>query len=82
MGTNKLIDKLTLVLESDAQMDERKRRDALKKLLKKLKAKQERLKDKLSSAPEEDKASIQKKIDLVKAHRTKGIETLKAMKDT
>lgn len=81
MGTNKLIRKLTLVLESDAQEDERKRRDALKKLLKKLKTKQERLKEKLSIAPEEDKVSIEKKLELVKAHRIKGIETLKSLKE-
>ena len=81
MGTNKLINKLTLVLESDEELDERKRRDALKKLLKKLKAKQERLKEKLSSTPEEDKESIQKKLDLVKAHRIKGIEAIKALKE-
>ena len=80
MGTNKLLNKLKEVLESDAETDERKRRDALKKLLKKLKFKQERLKEKLAVATGDEKIDLENKLELVKAHRTKGISVMRELK--
>ena len=82
MGTNSLIDRLKQVMDSDAEIDERNRRKALKKILKKLKVKQEHLKEKLADATGEERDRLSQKIDMVKAHRKKAISSMKAIKNS
>ena len=80
MGTNKLIEQLTLVLESSQESKGRKQCDALKKVLKKLKAKQKSLESKLGDASGQQKDKLAKKIKTVRAHRKKALKMLKDQK--
>jgi len=80
MTTSELLDKLKQALETVEESKGRNRRDALKKILKKLKAKQTHLEDKLDDASGETKSKLSKKIKLVRAHRKKAIKTLRDSK--
>ena len=80
MGTNKLIEQLTLVLESSQESKGRKHCDALKKVLKKLKSKQKSLESKLEGVSGEQKDKLTQKIKTVKAHRKKALKMLKEQK--
>lgn len=80
MGTNKLLDRLKVMLETNAETDQRKRHDALKKLLKKLKAKQKTLQAKYDDAEGGAQAKLAKKLKLVKAHRQKALKILRDKK--
>ena len=80
MTTSELLDKLKQVLESVEESKGRKRRDALKSILKKLKTKQTHLEAKLADASGDTKSKLDKKVKVVRAHRKKAIKTLRALK--
>ena len=80
MTTSELLDKLKQALESVEDSKGRKRRDALKKILKKLKVKQTHLEAKLADASGDGKIKLAKKVKLVRAHRKKAIKTLRGFK--
>ncbi|HEY9079885.1 iron-sulfur cluster co-chaperone HscB C-terminal domain-containing protein [Magnetovibrio sp.] len=80
MTTSELLKKLMHVLETVEESKGRKRRDALKKILKKLKTKQKHLEEKCEDASGETKSKLAQKIDVVRAHRKKAIKTLRDLK--
>lgn len=80
MTTSELLDKLKQALETVEDSKGRKRRDALKSILKKLKTKQSHLEAKLADASGDTKSKLSKKVKVVRAHRKKAIKTLRGLK--
>lgn len=79
MGRKKLLKKLAEFFDMDARAAEQKK-DEIKKLLKKLKAKEKELKNKLKKETDsEKKEKLIRKIDVVHSQRIKGIKMRKAL---
>lgn len=79
MKIKELLRKLNQVLETDERGKGREQHDALKKILKKLKAKQNHLSEKLKNATELDKPKLAKKLKTVRAHREKALRALRQL---
>ncbi|CCQ72620.1 hypothetical protein [Magnetospira sp. QH-2] len=78
MKTAKLIHRLGNILDLD---DTRKKKVALKKVLKKLKHKEVTLQEKLrQTKSDKDSADLKRQIKVSKAQRKKGIKTLRKLK--
>lgn len=77
MKTSKILDKLQDALGLNKK---KKRAEALKSVLKKLKKKEAKLKDALHSAKDDKaKASLKQKIATAHAQRKKGVKALRAL---
>lgn len=74
-----LLRALNQVLETDEQFKGRERRDALEKILRKLKTKQSRLQEKLKAASEGDTPKISRKLKTVNAHLEKAETALREL---
>ena len=82
MKRKKLLQKLGDFLDSDGRK-QRKHRDELKVLLKKLRQKEVELKEKMRVEKDERRLKrLGKEREIIKAQRTKGLKALKALKDS
>ena len=80
MGLNTLLDKLGDMLEPEASKKKNYRKK-LKTLLKDLKQKENKLKDKLEAAEDERKRNrLEKELEIVHTQRKKGIKVLEETK--
>ncbi|MEJ1296453.1 MAG: hypothetical protein RPU64_12575 [Candidatus Sedimenticola sp. (ex Thyasira tokunagai)] len=80
MKTTKLIEIANEYLDADKQK-QRKQRDSIKVILKKLKKKQDKLNAKLANEKSKDNCKkIQKNLNIVFAQRKKGLKILKSLK--
>ena len=82
MKRKKLLQKLGDFLDRDGRK-QRKHRDELKILLKKLRQKEVELKEKMRVEKDERRLKrLGKEREIIKAQRTKGLKALKALKDS
>lgn len=82
MKTRKLLEKLAHFMDKDrnAQTEELA---TIREVLKKLKKKEHKLREKLEANPgEEERAELQGKLDVVHAQRIKGLERVKEIRDS
>ncbi len=80
MGLNTLLDKLSDMLEPEASKKKNYRKK-LKTLLKDLKQKENKLKEKLEAAEDERKRNrLEKELEIVHTQRKKGIKVLEETK--
>ncbi|GAB6052369.1 hypothetical protein JCM17960_11890 [Magnetospira thiophila] len=78
MKVAKLVSKLNDVLDRDGK---KKKKEALKKVLKKMKDKEVALQKKLEHCDsDKDRSDIERQIKVSKAQRQKGIKALRALK--
>lgn len=81
MNKKKLLKKLQDFFDADQREKERRYKD-IKRILKKLKEKERKLKGKLIVCEETEKAvELQQELDIIYAQRTKGIKIIKAMNE-
>ena len=81
MKTPKLLKKVNEYLDSDKKR-QAEQKDSIKKVLKKLKKKQNHLKEKLKNEKDEKVAkSLKKELNIIFVQRKKGLKVLKSMKD-
>ncbi len=78
MKMKDLLGKVNKALEIADKGDGRKRRDALKKALKKLETKHKRLEERIDAASGAEKNKLTKKLKTVKKHQDKAKKALKA----
>ena len=79
MGKKKLLNKLQDFFNADQREKERHAKD-IKKILKKLKEKERKLKEKLDLSKDTDKAvALQQELDIIYAQRMKGVKIIKDM---
>ncbi|MDX1593562.1 MAG: hypothetical protein R3298_04885 [Gammaproteobacteria bacterium] len=77
MKTRKLLDKLMTYLDSDARQ-RKQERDEIKAVLKKLKRREKKLRNRLEEEDDDDKRrALEKEVDIVYAQRKKGVRLLK-----
>ena len=82
MKRKKLLKKLGDFLDRDGRK-QRKHRDELKMLLKKLRRKEVELKEKMRVESDERRLKrLGKEREIIKAQRTKGLKALKALKES
>lgn len=79
MKIKRLIEQLSELL-SEKGAARRKRRNALKKVLKRLKTRKTELVAKIDRAGGDEKKKLQKKLRLIQAQRKKGLKALKDIK--
>jgi predicted nucleic acid-binding Zn-ribbon protein len=82
MKTKKLLEKLASFMDKDrtAQSEELV---CIRAVLKKLKAKEHRLREKLEAAPDEDeRRELEGKLQVVHAQRQKGLERVREIRDS
>ena len=79
MKIKELLRKLNRVLETEERGKGRQQREALKKILHKLKAKRNRLNEKMKNATEQEKPKLSKKLKTVRAHREKALRALRQL---
>jgi len=80
MNINKLLDELRNYLDSERR-DQLAKYDSIKCVLKKLKKKENALKDELMNEHDDDASKqLQREIDVIFAQRKKGVELKKALK--
>ncbi|MBL4795578.1 MAG: hypothetical protein JKY24_08795 [Pseudomonadales bacterium] len=79
MKLKKVLQKLAQYLDAE-QRDQLNQYDSIKKVLKKLKTKRNRLMDKIELAEtDEERKRLQSKLDVVHAQRRKGVKLLKEL---
>lgn len=80
MKLKKALEKLSQFLDAD-QREQLAQYDSIKKVLKKLKEKRNRLKEKIKLADNvEERKKLQSKLDIVNAQRKKGVKLMKELK--
>ena len=81
MNINKLLDELRNYLDSERR-EQLAKYDSIKRVLKKLKKKENALKDELKNEHDEEASKqLQREIDVIFAQRKKGVELRKALKE-
>jgi Skp family chaperone for outer membrane proteins len=81
MGLKKLLSKLSDMLDPEVEL-RKKNRKKLKVILKELKTKENKLKEKLESTDDEHKRDrLQKELDLVHKQRMKGVNAMRGNGD-
>ena len=79
MKQKKLLDKLKTFFDADAR-ERNKQKSDIKDILKKLKKRERKLKEKLDAEKNTDKRKrFQQEIDVIYAQRTKGIKLIKEL---
>jgi|SaaInl8_120m_RNA_FD_contig_71_939121_length_358_multi_6_in_0_out_0_1 hypothetical protein len=78
MKMKELLGKVDQALETNEEGHGRKRRDALKKVLKKLETKHNRLEERIKAASGGEKRKLEKKLKTVKKHQEKATKALKS----
>jgi hypothetical protein len=82
MKTKTLLGKLADFMNKD-RVAQREELEHIREVLKKLKKKEQKLREKLeASADEEDRREIEGKLEVVHAQRTKGVERVKEIRDS
>jgi hypothetical protein len=82
MKTKKLLAKLAHFMDKDRNV-ETEELATIREVLKKLKTKEHKLREKLEADPgEEERAELQGKLDVVHAQRIKGLERVKEIRDS
>lgn len=80
MGKKKLLQKLQKFFDADQREKEQHSKD-IKRILKKLKEKERKLKEKMKAEDDMDKlAELQQELDIIYAQRMKGIKIVKEIK--
>jgi hypothetical protein len=82
MKTKTLLGKLADFMNKD-RAAQREELEHIREVLKKLKKKEQKLREKLeASADDEDRREIEGKLEVVHAQRTKGVERVKEIRDS
>lgn len=82
MKTRKLLEKLAHFMDTDRNV-QTEELATIREVLKKLKKKEHKLREKLEANPgEEERAELQGKLDVVHAQRIKGLERVKEIRDS
>jgi hypothetical protein len=82
MKTKTLLEKLANFLNKD-RAAQREELEHIREVLKKLKKKEQKLREKLDADPnDEERAEIMGKLDVVHAQRIKGVERVKEIRDS
>lgn len=81
MKTKKLLARLADFMNKD-RGTQREELEHIREVLKKLKKKEQRLREKLDADPdEEERRELEGKLEVVHAQRTKGLERVKALRE-
>ncbi|TVP90806.1 MAG: hypothetical protein EA347_02745 [Thioalkalivibrio sp.] len=82
MKTKKLLARLAQFMNKD-RATQREELEHIREVLKKLKKKEQRLREKLDSEPDdEERRELEGKLEVVHAQRTKGLERVKAIRNS
>ena len=81
MRLRRLLERIGEIVDAGRKRRRRKA-DSLKKLLRRLRKKQRRLEHELATArSRQDAKSLERKLDVVRAHRRKGLRVLRELRD-
>lgn len=82
MKLKKLVRKLSGYLDADRR-EQLEQYDSIKKVLKKLKKKNDKLREAIETTDDEaEREALQKKLDVIAAQRQKGLQLLRQLKET